>query len=101
MPAMFFLTNVMQSQLINWLHLERGNVFHDFSASTKIELRNIDNGPVEVLGALQGSDPGVDDDHRVKAAGSSAPPKPGSRPQKTRGHRVVGPDADPTWVVHQ
>ena len=83
------------------VHLKGWNVLHDLSTSPKVQLRYIDDCPVEVLSTLQGRDPRVHDDHRVEAARTSAPPEARSLPEETCCQCVVGSDADPTWVVDQ
>ena len=83
------------------LHLEWWNVLHNLSTSTKIKLRDVDNGPMEVLSALQGGDPRVNDDHSVKSARLGTPPKSGTLEEETRGDCVIWTDADAVWVVHK
>ena len=86
---------------VHGLHLEWWNVLHDLSTSTEIKLRDVDNGPMEVLSALQCGDPRVNDDHGVEAARFSSPPKSRTLEEETRGDRVIRTDADAMWVVHQ
>ena len=83
------------------MHLEWWNVLHDLSTSTEIKLRDVDNGPMEVLSTLQGGNPRVNNDHGVKSARLGSPPKPGTLEKETRGDCVIWPNADAMWVVHQ